>query len=260
MQHIVMFSSGIGSWAAAKRVAAKHGTSDLILLFADTKIEDEDNYRFLHESAKNVGGELVIVADGRTPQELFLDSEFLGTSKLAICSRELKQDQCRKWLKENANKDDILYVGIDWSEIHRLAAIQKGWSKYECRAPLTEPPYLDKLQLIKWAKEEGLTPPRLYNLGFHHANCGGSCVRAGQKQWKHLLKVFPDRYKEWEEFEIKFQEQTGKNRTILKQQIDGKTEPLSLKDLRERVENAPRQLDLFADDWGGCGCFVEFEE
>lgn len=42
MKHVVMFSGGIGSWAAAKRVAAEHGTADLTLLFTDTLIEDAD--------------------------------------------------------------------------------------------------------------------------------------------------------------------------------------------------------------------------
>lgn len=32
-----MYSSGVGSWAAAKRVAEKYGTDNLTLLFADTK-------------------------------------------------------------------------------------------------------------------------------------------------------------------------------------------------------------------------------
>jgi hypothetical protein len=50
-----MFSGGIGSWAAAKRVAAEHGTDRLVLLFSDVKGqtmdphvgEDEDTYRFI---------------------------------------------------------------------------------------------------------------------------------------------------------------------------------------------------------------------
>ena len=36
MKHVVMFSGGLSSWAAAKRVAAEHGTDDLVLLFSDT--------------------------------------------------------------------------------------------------------------------------------------------------------------------------------------------------------------------------------
>ena len=45
-----MFSGGIGSWAAAKRVRVEPGDS-LILLFTDTLIEDPDLYRFLGQAA-----------------------------------------------------------------------------------------------------------------------------------------------------------------------------------------------------------------
>ena len=38
--HVVQCSGGIGSWAAAMRVAEEHGTDNLILLAADTKAED----------------------------------------------------------------------------------------------------------------------------------------------------------------------------------------------------------------------------
>ncbi len=49
--HVVMFSGGAGSWAAAKRIAAR----PLTLLFADTLIEDGDLYRFLDDAAADVG-------------------------------------------------------------------------------------------------------------------------------------------------------------------------------------------------------------
>src|ERR1700730_2999368 len=56
MQHIVMFSAGAGSWAAAKRVAEQYGLETLRLLFTDTLTEDPDAYRFLIEGAANVFG------------------------------------------------------------------------------------------------------------------------------------------------------------------------------------------------------------
>ena len=65
MYHVVMYSGGIGSWAAAKRVAEQHGTDRLIMLFADTLQEDEDLYRFVIESCKNVGGRIKVLRDGR---------------------------------------------------------------------------------------------------------------------------------------------------------------------------------------------------
>lgn len=54
MRHVVMFSGGIGSWAAGKRVAQRHGTRDLTLLFTDTLVEHDDLYRFLLQAAANV--------------------------------------------------------------------------------------------------------------------------------------------------------------------------------------------------------------
>jgi len=62
MKHVVMFSGGIGSWAAAKLVAKKYGTEDLYLLFTDVKGdaesphigEDEDTYRFLDDAVRSL--------------------------------------------------------------------------------------------------------------------------------------------------------------------------------------------------------------
>lgn len=150
MKHIVMFSSGIGSWATAKRVAQQHGTTNLTLLFADVKGdnpnphigEDEDNYRFIHDAAANIGAELVTVKDGRDIWQVFKDDRFLGNSRLANCSKYLKQIPCRKWLDDNCDPDDTtVYVGIDWTETHRVPAIVNAYLPFTAQAPMTEPPY-----------------------------------------------------------------------------------------------------------------------
>ena len=94
--HVVMFSGGITSWAAARRVARLHGTDNLTLLFADTNIEDEDLYRFLDDAARDIGVPVTRVADGRTPQQVFADKRFLGNSRIAPCSHLLKQVPCRQ--------------------------------------------------------------------------------------------------------------------------------------------------------------------
>lgn len=54
---LVLFSGGIGSWAAAHRTIARG--YDVELLFTDTRIEDEDLYRFLDDMGfphNNCGG------------------------------------------------------------------------------------------------------------------------------------------------------------------------------------------------------------
>lgn len=73
MKHIVMYSGGIGSWAAAKRVIAQQGKENVILLFTDTLIEDEDLYRFLKETSADFGCELVWLKEGRDPWQVFKD-------------------------------------------------------------------------------------------------------------------------------------------------------------------------------------------
>lgn len=253
MKHVVMFSGGAGSWAAAKRVAEEHGTDSLVLLFADTLIEDEDLYRFILEAAADIGGEFVRVADGRTPWQVFHDVRWMGNARIAQCSHLLKQAQCRKWITENA-PDATLYVGIDWSEGNRMPAIVKGWAPWMVEAPLTEKPYLDKPTIIAALRAAGIEPPRLYAMGFPHNNCGGFCVRAGHGQFKHLLRVMPERYRKHEQQEEALRAHLGKDVSILRDRIGGKSKPLTLKALRERVEADPQTS---SEDWGGCGCFTD---
>jgi hypothetical protein len=274
VKHVVMFSGGIGSWAAAKMVAAKYGTEDLYLVFTDVKGntesshigEDEDTYRFLEDSVKNIGGTYVYINEGRDIWEVFKDKKFLGNSRLAHCSFELKQKPARKWLNENCDPEDtIVYVGIDWTETHRLPAIVKNYKPYVAVAPLAEPyyhienkMYYNKQELIEWAESEGLKTPRLYSLGFSHNNCGGGCVRAGQAQFKKLLEIMPERFAMWEEKEQEIIKHIGKDVSILTDMKDGIKRPLPLIELRRRVEDQPQLVDDL--DLGGCGCFFEEDE
>jgi hypothetical protein len=274
VKHVVMFSGGIGSWAAAKMVAATFGTDNLYLVFTDVKGnaesshigEDEDTYRFLDDAVKNIGGHYIYINEGKDIWEVFKDKKFLGNSRLAHCSFELKQKPARKWLNENCDPNDtIVYVGIDWTETHRLPAIVKNYLPYKAVAPLAEPyyhredkMYYDKQELIEWAESEGLKTPRLYSLGFSHNNCGGGCVRAGQAQFKKLLEVMPERFAMWEEKEQEIIQHLGKDVSILMDMKDGVRRSLPLIELRRRVESQPQLVDN--DDLGGCGCFFEEDE
>jgi hypothetical protein len=267
MKHVVMFSGGIGSWAAAKLVAKEHGTDNLYLVFTDVKGdaesphigEDEDTYRFLNDAVANIGGHYIYLNEGRDIWQVFKDKKFLGNSRVAHCSHVLKQKPARTWINENIDPEDsIIYVGIDWTETHRLPAIVRNYLPYKVIAPLTEPPYLDKPQLIEWATSEGLAPPRLYSLGFSHNNCGGGCVRAGQGQFKKLLETMPERFTMWEQKEQEVREHLNKDVAILSEMKNGIKRPLPLIELRRRVEDQPQLVD--ADDIGGCGCFFEEDE
>lgn len=301
MRHVVMFSGGVGSFAAADRVVSQFGR-DVTLLFADTLIEDADLYRFLVESAAFLTGKaglgevsglaarasntppssdmmrrrahlaalrsdcrqvipgLVWIADGRTPWEVFRDVRFLGTARVAQCSRELKQKMVDGWLEVNRSAaDTIVHVGIDWTEEHRLVRLRalRGAQGWDYRAPLCEPPIYSKETGFKRLAEVSIQPPRLYALGFSHNNCGGGCVRAGVGHFAHLYRALPVVYAEWEAGEAGMREFLGRDDiAILRDRSDGDTKPLTLVQLRRRLD-AGHQPDLF--EIGGCGCFIDTE-
>lgn len=256
MKHIVFYSGGIGSWMTAKRVVEKEGKENVVLLFTDTLIEDQDLYRFIGETVEEMDVEYVYIADGRNPWEVFKDVRYLGNSRLAQCSHLLKQKPASEWLKENYGPDEcVLYLGIDWSESHRRRAPIKNWAPYSVEFPMCEKPYMNKWEMIKELNELGIETPRLYDLGFSHNNCGGFCVRGGQGHFANLLKQMPDLYKFHEGKEQEMREYLDKDVSILRRTKDGERLNLTLKQLREEIESGPEQIDMF--DIGGCGCFVD---
>lgn len=170
MLHVVQTSGGIGSWATAQRVAARYGTSNLVLLFADTLVEEPSLYAFLDAAAAQLGVPITRVCDGRTPFEVFWDSHFLGNSRLAPCSEILKQRPCRRWLQDHADPTDtVVYVGLDAREQRRAPGIRKGWSPWHVEFPLADEPELTKDDMLAEAEALGLTPPDAYREGYSHA-------------------------------------------------------------------------------------------
>lgn len=261
-----MYSTGIGSWFTAKRVIDQHGPTNVTLLFADVKGdndnphlgEDPDNYRFLRESSDKFGAELVWLKGDKSIWDVYKQVRFIGNSRLAPCSHKLKQQPARNWLDDNCSPDDtIVYVGIDWTESHRMAAIRRNYLPYRAEAPLTEPPFIDKTEMLSACREWGVEPPSMYGDNLPHANCGGFCVRAGQAQFRQLLRINRERYLFHENKEQELRDYLDKDVSILREKIDGTSIPITLRAFRERVDKQPSLFD--EDDWGGCGCFTELE-
>lgn len=260
MIHVNMLSGGLASWACGKIVAAKHGTENLLHLFTDTKYEDEDLYRFLPQAAANIGGKLVQIAEGRSVWEVFRDVRLIGNTRAAPCSRILKQEQARTWLERNCNPaETMLYVGILWYEQHRMETTDKytgirgRWLPWKVEAPLCEPPYLTRPEILAWLEREGIDPPALYDDGLSN-NCGGRCVKMGQASWRQLLLKRPDRFLEVEAREEEMRRYLGKDVSILRDRRKGSVKPLPLVEFRRRIE-AGEGCDLL--DWGkGCECMT----
>lgn len=252
-KRIVQFSGGLVSWQSAERVKAEFGTENMTLLFADTRMEDEDLYRFSAEAAAHIGVPITVIADGRTPWDVFFAEGMMGNAHVDLCSRILKRELLDKWRKANTlPEDSVIYVGLSWDEANRYEGVKDRLHPWLTLAPMMRPPFYTKPELEHLAREAGIEPPRLYGMGFPHNNCGGFCIKAGQTQFALLLRTMPERYAFHEEQEERFRALHG-DVSILRDRRGGTTKPLSLKALRERIEGGA-QPELF--DWGGCGCGV----
>ncbi len=258
MKRIVNFSGGVCSFWAAHRVVQQFGTKDVTLLFADVLIEDEELYQFNAQAEKVLGLPITRICVGLTPWELFRKQGMIANARFPICSVYLKREPLDLWHRQNAMEmDSVVYVGMDWTEYSRLEDLRHEKPEWRIEAPMTEEPLWDKCKMFAECEKLGMKIPRLYTLGFPHNNCGGRCVRAGISHWVHLLKVLPERFLEWEKEELETQ-QVLKERnisnwqfTILKDRRGGKTQAMTLRDLRLRVEAGENFRN---DEWGGCGC------
>ena len=257
--HIVHYSGGICSFFAAKRVVDKMSPAHIILLFADTKIEDEDTYRFLHEGAKYLGLVVTVIADGRTPWEVFKHERYIGNTRADPCSKILKRELLDAWSAQFYPKA-IHYFGLDWTEEHRLERLRdrlladRGIPPERIQAPMTWKPLIDKPDMLFELVKLGIKPPRLYDFGFFHGNCGGFCVKSGQAQFRLLLLTMPERYKHHEEQEEEMRQFLGKDVSILRDRRGGTTKTLTLKQFRERIESGGSHDK---HDHGGCGCAID---
>lgn len=252
--HVVSFSGGICSFWAAHRVIEKHGTKNVTLLFADTKMEDEDLYRFNKDVERVLGIPITVIADGRNPWEIFKDNGMIGNSRADMCSRILKREFLDAWHEANfPPSKTTIHVGIDWTESHRLDRLRLRKPDWHIEAPMCEPPHWDKCRMISELKALGIEPPRLYKMGFPHNNCGGFCIKAGQAHFAHLLKVMPERYA-WHEAKEEEMRAIVGDYSIMKDRRGGTLKPLTMKQLRERIESGE---SFDRNEWGGCGCAID---
>ncbi|KZZ84382.1 hypothetical protein [Bacillus sp. SJS] len=268
--HVAMFSGGASSAYIAYNMVQAYGKENSILFFTNTLWEDDDNYRFMDEVADYIGLEITERVDGRTPEEVFYDYRFLGNSRLAKCSEELKVYQTIVFLEELRdvhNLEPILYFGIGPHESHRAVNLKEFYEHRPVEPIQTRFPMIDTFKADIDVKsiienEWGIKLPRMYTIaekmkpelgikGFSHANCGGRCVRGGFQHYALLYAVWPDKYAEQEEMEENFRKHFEKNVSILKKD----SKPYTLREYRERMElEGYDQFLQKSDDTVPCVC------
>lgn len=255
MIHLIAYSGGLSSFLTAHMVVQQHRPESVRCVFTDTMTEDEDLYRFLAETLTFLGCDYVHLADGRNIWEVFNDVKFMGNNRIDPCSALLKREVFRQYLEDKDPTEHIIYYGIGAHEAHRMKTIADRWAPFSVEAPLIATGWTpDQIQnqAVTVLESANIDPPRLYELGFEHNNCGGFCIKTGQRQMSNLLLVLPDRYRWHEEEQEKLFAKIGPHGFIRKT-TRGQMAYLSLKQFRESLEQGEKP-QMFQD--GSCGCFT----
>jgi hypothetical protein len=305
--HIVFFSGGLSSFAVAHHLKVKYPNDNIVLYFTDTKWEDEDLYRFIDEVSDKLQLPLLKHSEGIDPVRLMIQRKALFSNRFGECSKVLKMRVAKRFIKRNKKppfetwynkqylKDDnirenpILYFGIAFGELHRLAPIKANWQPFECEFPLAKEFYdYDKLLELY-----DIRKPGLYMKGFAHNNCKARCVKAGvghykllyntdratfdeiehiesilsifvavyhkfktDPEWKERLKHNEAEMIKWHEKQFKYIPQLHivddlKEYSFIKER--------PIRSIREEMDKGGT-LNLLVDGMGGCGCFVNYED
>lgn len=255
MRYVVSLSGGTASAVAADRAIERYGREHVHLWFADTSWEDDDLHRFQADCLRRWGGEIETHRDGRTPLEVAEQRSIIPNQKAAPCSFALKIEPFVRYVTAAAKPLTVL-LGMTWAEGHRLDAPRKRYEAIE--GVSVDFPWLWKPLEYRPASEVvrswGIEPPRLYALGFPHNNCGGRCVKQGQREWLRLRDAFPERFAEVRDWEQRQRAKGGPRAdyAIVRDFAGGEVTALPLAELERRREVVERQPML--DDLFSCFC------
>jgi hypothetical protein len=165
----------------------------------------------------------------------------------------------RNMTPQHTNGGDLhVVLGMDDIEdCDRINRARSYWQPYTVKFPLTKAPIMFKHHIAADLAEAGVSQPRLYDMGFAHNNCGGFCVKAGQSQFRHLLKHRPNTYAYHEEQEKELQLYLGKPVTVLTETVNGEKMNLSMQSLRERIQSGGV---IDEGDGEACSCLNPTDE
>lgn len=211
--------------------------------------------------------ELIWLVEGRDPWEVFRDEKMLGNNRFDPCSKILKRRTLDRWRAANCDKTtDVFTVGIGEHEKHRFEnedggglgprMLALGWI-YE--APLVDSTE-GKFGPFGYLQSAGIVRPRMYRLGYLHANCGGFCIKAGHAHYQNRHRRQPERFRYDEMMEAKIIAHVGKAVSMMTDRTgDNVKKPITLAEFRARIEAIPEMEFEYADGTSGCGCMIDEE-
>jgi len=193
---VVWFSCGAASAVAAKKTLEIYGDRyDVRVATSHIKQEDDDNFRFLKDVEKWLGIDILLAMNPKYPtgdaEKVWEDRKYMSGINGAPCTLELKKEARYEW--ERVHNPDWHVMGFTVDEKGRFDRFKL------MERPNTIPVLIDlnltKQDCYNLLLENGIRPPRTYEMGFPNANCIG-CVKAtSPTYWNHVRKHFPEEFR-----------------------------------------------------------------
>lgn len=250
---VVNVSGGNGSAIALMRCIERFGAENVDAVFADTRSEHPDLYRFLDDLERVAGVTIARLSDGRDIWRVFDGASYIKAGNGACkASVELKAVALARYVADRYAHDECqIATGLNWMEPERQERLSKRLAPYPVIYPLNWEPRLGRCAEIAHLESIGLKPCAMYDLGYPHNNCHGACVLAGIGQWIGVMRDFPSVFARAEAWEAQFTARTGF--TILRDRRGGDTRPYPLSELRADVAAGRADDDGFRE---ACNCMA----
>lgn len=224
---VAWWSGGITSAVACYWAIETFQNVDVV--FLDTRNEDADTYRFLHDCEELYDRKIRSLSNVKFKniQEVWRKYGYLNNATGAICSTVLKREMREAYQKLNKPYGQVF--GFDCNEPKRHLNMRRNYPEANVMSPLVDLGW-SKADCARWLIGKGIKLPTAYELGFRNNNClKTGCVRGGIGYWKKYQEVFPDRFETMAAEEHYLTDMKGEPVTILKDRTDGQTRRLFLK-------------------------------
>jgi len=205
----------------------------VVLLFHDTKEEDADTYRFLHEMAKSLDHPITERSDGRTLTEMIYDEGMIPNNRAPFCSRIMKGEPGERYLAELklSGIGEITKVygfsALESERVQRHTAM--GWQQgFTAVFPMIQEG-ISKQAAADWCQcVMGVRLPEMYSWS-DHANCLG-CFRGGKAYWLAVAQHNPKVYEQRKALEAEFGHTISGRYSLLQIEAEGLRRKVSRKE------------------------------
>jgi PP-loop superfamily ATP-utilizing enzyme len=224
---IAWWSGGIASALACWLALQIY--KNVVIVFIDTKNEDEDTYRFLKDCEKLYEQKIVVISnDGYDSiEQVWLKYQSLNSATGAICSSELKRTVRERY--QNLKIDYAQIFGFDINEVKRHLNMRKNYPELNVISPLIENG-LTKAGVVREFIKLGIEIPRAYKLGYQNNNCLKTlCVQGGIGYYHKAKRETPEKVHAMAIREHALTDLKGEPVTVLRNQTnERKGEPIFL--------------------------------